>query len=36
MGLDLVLVIDTPGFMDTRGIERDKKITKQIQHYFET
>ena len=31
-----VLVIDTPGFGDTKGIEQDKIITKQIQKFFNT
>ncbi|XP_068758332.1 uncharacterized protein [Montipora capricornis] len=29
-------VVDTPGFGDTRGIERDKVITEQIRRFFET
>ncbi|XP_068758331.1 uncharacterized protein [Montipora capricornis] len=29
-------VVDTPGFGDTRGIERDKVITEQIRKFFET
>ena len=29
-------VVDTPGFGDTRGIERDKAITEQIRRFFET
>ena len=28
-------IIDTPGFGDTRGIERDRKITKQVKEFFE-
>ncbi|XP_059350252.1 uncharacterized protein LOC132087730 [Daphnia carinata] len=27
-------VVDTPGFGDTKGLERDKKIMQQIQEYF--
>ncbi len=27
-------VIDTPGFGDTRGIERDRQIAEQIKHFF--
>ena len=27
-------VIDTPGFGDTEGLERDKKITAQIKEFF--
>ncbi|KAK4030156.1 hypothetical protein OUZ56_023132 [Daphnia magna] len=27
-------IVDTPGFGDTRGIEKDKKIMQQIQDYF--
>ncbi len=27
-------IIDTPGFGDTEGIEQDKRITYQIQHFF--
>nr|XP_025035770.1 uncharacterized protein LOC102447044 [Pelodiscus sinensis] len=29
-------IIDTPGFGDTRGIEQDKAITRQIQEFFST
>nr|XP_032624830.1 uncharacterized protein LOC116818201 [Chelonoidis abingdonii] len=29
-------IIDTPGFGDTRGIEQDKKITRQIREFFST
>ncbi|XP_067392521.1 uncharacterized protein [Emydura macquarii macquarii] len=29
-------IIDTPGFGDTRGIEQDKKITRQIRAFFST
>ncbi|XP_053115346.1 uncharacterized protein LOC128329011 [Hemicordylus capensis] len=29
-------IIDTPGFGDTRGIERDKLITQQIREFFST
>ena len=29
-------VVDTPGFGDTRGIERDKAITEQIRRFFNT
>ncbi|XP_068757755.1 uncharacterized protein [Montipora capricornis] len=29
-------VVDTPGFGDTRGIERDKVITEQIRRFFNT
>eukprot|EP01084_Bolivina_argentea_P255170 429104_1 len=29
-------VVDTPGFGDTQGIERDREITKQIQKTFTT
>ena len=28
-------IIDTPGFGDTRGIERDKQTTKQVKKFFE-
>ena len=28
-------VVDTPGFGDTKGLEKDKKITEQLQSYFE-
>jgi hypothetical protein len=28
-------VVDTPGFGDTRGLEKDKKIMQQIQDYFQ-
>jgi hypothetical protein len=28
-------VVDTPGFGDTRGLEKDKKIMQQIQNYFQ-
>jgi hypothetical protein len=28
-------IIDTPGFGDTRGMERDKQITAQIKEFFE-
>eukprot|EP01083_Nonionella_stella_P267409 903392_1 len=28
-------VIDTPGFGDTRGLQQDQKITKQIKKFFE-
>ena len=27
-------IIDTPGFGDTRGLERDKRIIKQIEEFF--
>ncbi len=27
--------VDTPGFGDTRGVEKDKKIMQQIQDYFQ-
>lgn len=27
-------IVDTPGFGDTRGLERDKKILEQIRQYF--
>ena len=29
-------IVDTPGFGDTRGIERDKAITEQIRRFFHT
>uniref|UniRef100_A0A6J0U538 Fibronectin type-III domain-containing protein n=1 Tax=Pogona vitticeps TaxID=103695 RepID=A0A6J0U538_9SAUR len=29
-------IIDTPGFGDTRGIEHDKQITRQIREFFST
>ena len=29
-------VVDTPGFGDTRGIEQDKVVTKQIRTFFNT
>ncbi|XP_067033108.1 uncharacterized protein [Acropora muricata] len=29
-------IVDTPGFGDTRGIERDKVITEQIRKFFKT
>ena len=29
-------IVDTPGFGDTRGIERDKVITEQIRRFFNT
>ncbi|KAK3099570.1 hypothetical protein FSP39_006380 [Pinctada imbricata] len=29
-------IIDTPGFGDTRGLQRDKKIVDQIRGFFET
>ena len=29
-------IVDTPGFGDTRGIERDKVITEQIRRFFHT
>ncbi|KAH0627714.1 hypothetical protein JD844_003850 [Phrynosoma platyrhinos] len=29
-------IIDTPGFNDSRGIERDKQITEQIRYFFST
>ena len=28
-------IIDTPGFGDTRGLERDQEITKQIREFFQ-
>ena len=28
-------VVDTPGFGDTRGLEKDKKIMEQLQSYFQ-
>ena len=27
-------VVDTPGFGDTKGIERDEQVTAQIKHFF--
>ena len=27
-------IVDTPGFGDSRGIERDKEITRHIKHFF--
>ncbi|XP_065254585.1 uncharacterized protein LOC135873904 [Emys orbicularis] len=29
-------IIDTPGFGDTRGIEQDKEVTRQIREFFST
>ena len=29
-----LIIVDTPGFGDTRGIERDKQITAQIKEFF--
>ena len=29
-----LIIIDSPGFGDTAGIERDKKITKQVKTFF--
>ncbi|CAM5095097.1 unnamed protein product [Eretmochelys imbricata] len=29
-------IIDTPGFGDTRGIDQDKEITRQIREFFST
>ncbi|KAK2917139.1 hypothetical protein Q8A67_001513 [Cirrhinus molitorella] len=29
-----LIIVDTPGFGDTRGISQDQKITKQIQEFF--
>lgn len=29
-----LIIIDTPGFCDTKGIERDKKITAQVKDFF--
>ena len=28
-------IIDTPGFGDTRGLERDQQITKHIREFFQ-
>ena len=29
-----ITIVDTPGFGDTSGLERDKEITSQIKHFF--
>ena len=29
-----LIIVDTPGFGDTRGIERDKEITAQVKEFF--
>ena len=29
-----VTIVDTPGFGDTRGIERDQKIVSQVKKFF--
>ncbi|TFK05539.1 protocadherin Fat 3 [Platysternon megacephalum] len=31
-----LIIIDTPGFGNTRGIEQDKEVTRQIREFFST
>ena len=35
VGYPPIKIIDTPGFGDTKGIEKDKKITEKIRNLFE-
>jgi GTP-binding protein EngB required for normal cell division len=35
LNYSLTVLVDTPGFGDTRGLEKDKKIMQQIQDYFQ-